>query len=103
MRDDIFLVFFRNAARKAAETWARAFLEDLRSPVAIAGNHFSIEVNIGIFPIEINKYPDLHPVGAYENVTHALNRAKNSKKTNLVVFEEGSRQPRFWIRTCVRP
>lgn len=86
--DDVFLVFFRNTEKSDVETWGEFFLEELKNPVTIAGNHFNIEVNIGVFHIEIDKYPDLNPVQAYENALLALSKAKDSKKTNLVVYEE---------------
>lgn len=85
--DDVFLVFFGESGRRA-ENWAEDFLEELKKPIAIAGNQFNIEVNIGILPIDIEKHPDLNPATAYECLGLALNRAKNSKKTNVVVFEE---------------
>lgn len=89
MGEDIFIVLFRNTGKGEVMDWANEFLEVLKRPVAIEGNHFNINVKIGIFHLDKDENPDLHPVAAYQNTILALNKAKASIKTNLVVYDTG--------------
>lgn len=89
MGEDVFIVLFRNTSKTEVTNWANDFIEILKRPVAIEGNHFNINVNIGIYHLDKESNPNLHPVGAYHNTKLALSKAKASIKTNLVVYNTG--------------
>jgi diguanylate cyclase (GGDEF)-like protein len=87
LEEDTFIVLFRNTDSEEVENWALNFLEVLTKPIAIEGNQFNIEVNIGIFHLEPEKHLDLTPVSALHYTILALSKAINSKKTNLMVYD----------------
>ncbi|MFU8792884.1 MAG: putative bifunctional diguanylate cyclase/phosphodiesterase [Acholeplasmataceae bacterium] len=87
---DQFVILFRNLPDfKWANEWARNFIETMNSPIQIDKNILEIEIEIGLFHIEKDKYVNLNAQTSYDNVILAMNHAKQSASTQLKVYDIG--------------
>lgn len=85
--DNFMILFSDLTSYQDVTDWCNRFQNTLSKPIDIQGNLFNIEVKVGIFHLETNKYQELNPVIVYENVMMALNKAKGSRRFNAVTYD----------------
>lgn len=74
---------------KSVIAWAEDFLTFMKKPVDVQRNILVLDIKIGIFHIEDNKYQDLNYISAFENSVLALRKAKSSRRVDYVVYDIG--------------
>lgn len=85
-----FVIFFKDLPDyKYANQWANAFIERMNNPIQIDRSILEIEVKIGLFHIEKDRYADMNEKDVFENVMLALNHAKKSASSQLIVYDIG--------------
>ena len=85
---DQFVVFFRNLENNNWVTrWTNKLLSTFEKPITIDKNFINIEINIGIFYIDKDRYEILTPDVCYENMMLALNHAKESSQRREFTYD----------------
>lgn len=85
---DNFMVLFRDCRRyQDVLDWAHSFTATFEKPIDVQGNLFTIDVKVGIFHIEVDKYASLNSVDAYEFAHLALKKAKESRRFSTIVYD----------------
>lgn len=88
-----FMVLLMDLEKFAdAVEWGERIAELFEKPIDVSGNLFNVEVKAGIFEIDPSRYTNINAVGAYDNALLALRRAKESRRTNVVVYDLGMGQ-----------
>lgn len=88
-----FVALLLNLAKyQDAIDWSERLAALFEKPIDVAGNLFNIEVKVGVFEIDPSRYSTLTSYDAYDNVLLALKRAKESRRTNVVVYDLGMGQ-----------
>ncbi|MDO9628721.1 MAG: GGDEF domain-containing phosphodiesterase [Acholeplasmataceae bacterium] len=76
---DSFVIFFKDIENYNWVTrWINKILSIFEKPITIDKNFINIDVKIGVFHIESDRYEILNADVAYENMNLALNHAKES-------------------------
>ena len=79
IKQDQFAVLFRGIdSFNWIKSWVELFLQKLDKPITMDRNFLNVDVKIGIFNIEPQRYEILTPEISLENVKLALNHAKES-------------------------
>ncbi len=85
---DSFVIFFRNIENYAWVTrWINKVLSIFEKPITIDKNFINIDVKIGVFNIEADRYEILNADVAYDNMLLALNHAKESSQHKSFVYD----------------
>jgi len=85
---DSFVIFFRNIESYAWVTrWINKVLSIFEKPITIDKNFINIEVKIGAFNIENERYEILNADVAYDNMMLALNHAKESSQHKSFFYD----------------
>jgi len=85
---DTFMILINNVSKyKNVEDWVADLLVILDKPLDIQGNLFMIEVKVGIFHIDTDKYQNLNSVATFDNTILALKKAKGSRRLNTIVYD----------------
>ena len=85
---DSFVIFFRNIESYAWVTrWINKILSIFEKPITIDKNFINIEVKIGAFNIENERYEILNADVAYDNMMLALNHAKESSQHKSFFYD----------------
>lgn len=85
---DSFVIFFRNIENYAWVTrWINKVLSIFEKPITIDKNFINIDVKIGVFNIEADRYEILNADVAYDNMMLALNHAKESSQHKSFVYD----------------
>lgn len=78
---DGFVIFFRNIeGYNWVDRWMNKLLSIFEKPITIDKNFINIEVKMGVFRIESDRYEILNAEVAYDNMMLALNHAKESSQ-----------------------
>jgi EAL domain-containing protein (putative c-di-GMP-specific phosphodiesterase class I)/GGDEF domain-containing protein len=79
IKQDQFAVLFRGIdSFNWIKSWVELFLQKLDKPITMDRNFLNVDVKIGIFNIEYQRYEILTPEISLENAKLALNHAKES-------------------------
>jgi EAL domain-containing protein (putative c-di-GMP-specific phosphodiesterase class I)/GGDEF domain-containing protein len=79
IKQDQFAILFRGIdSFNWIKSWVELFLQKLDKPITMDRNFLNVDVKIGIFNIEAQRYEILTPEICLENVKLALNHAKES-------------------------
>lgn len=85
---DNFVIFFRNIENYQWVTrWINKVLSIFEKPITIDKNFINIDVKIGVFNIEAERYEILNADVAYDNMLLALNHAKESSQHKSFVYD----------------
>lgn len=85
---DSFIIFFRNIESYAwVSRWITKVLSIFEKPITIDKNFINIEVKIGVFNIENERYEILNADVAYDNMMLALNHAKESSQHKSFFYD----------------
>ena len=78
---DSFVIFFKNIENyNWVDRWIQKVLSIFEKPITIDKNFINIEVKMGVFKIESERYEILNAEVAYDNMMLALNHAKESSQ-----------------------
>ena len=78
---DSFVIFFRNIENyNWVDRWINKILSIFEKPITIDKNFINVEVKLGVFKIENDRYEILNAEVAYDNMMLALNHAKESSQ-----------------------
>ncbi len=78
---DSFVIFFKNIENyNWVDRWIQKVLSIFEKPITIDKNFINIEVKMGVFKIETERYEILNAEVAYDNMMLALNHAKESSQ-----------------------
>lgn len=78
---DSFVIFFKNIENyNWVDRWIQKVLSIFEKPITIDKNFINIEVKMGVFKIETDRYEILNAEVAYDNMMLALNHAKESSQ-----------------------
>jgi len=75
-----------------AFAWGEKLTVAFEKPLDVSGNLFNIKLKIGVFEIDTNRYTNVNPVSSYDNAVLALKRAKESRRSNVFVYDIGMGQ-----------
>ena len=90
---EVFMVLFLGLNKyQEAIDWSDRLSSLFEKPIDVSGNLFNIEVKIGVFEIDTNRYSNVNPLTSYDNALLALKRAKESRRTNVVAYDIGMGQ-----------
>ena len=79
IKQDQFAILFRGIdSFNWIKSWSELFLQKIDKPITMDRNFLNVDVKIGIFNIEPQRYEILTPEICLENVKLALNHAKES-------------------------
>ncbi len=87
--DDFIILFMDLANYQQVISWADRILKFLEKAISVAGTLIIFETKMGIFHLESDIYPNLNHAAAIENVALALKKAKESRRTNYIVYDMG--------------
>ena len=88
-----FMVLFTDLERyQIAISWSERLANSFSRPLEVSGNLLNVEVKIGVFELDPNRYSNMTPILAYDYSLLALKRAKESRRTNVVVYDIGMGQ-----------
>jgi diguanylate cyclase (GGDEF)-like protein len=85
---DHFVVFFKDIENTSWVTrWVERIGQTFDKPITIDRNFINVEVKLGIFHIEKDKYEILNPDVCYDNMMLALNHAKESSQRRDFTYD----------------
>ena len=85
---DSFFIFFKNIENyNWVNRWITKILSIFEKPITIDKNFINIDVKIGVFHIEAERYEILNADVAYDNVNLALNHAKESNMHKHFIYD----------------
>ena len=85
---DSFVIFFRNIENYTWVTrWINKILTIFEKPITIDKNFINIEVKMGMFNIESDRYEILNADVALDNMSLALNHAKESSQHKYFLYD----------------
>lgn len=85
---DSFYILFKNIENyNWVNRWITKILSIFEKPITIDKNFINIDVKIGVFHIEAERYEILNADVAYDNVNLALNHAKESNTHKYFVYD----------------
>ena len=88
MNSDTFFVLFRDIENYNWVTrWTTKILSILEKPITIDRNLINIEIKIGIFHMESDRYEIFNPDVCFDNVLLALNHAKESSAHKTFTYD----------------
>jgi len=88
MNADTFFVLFRDIENYNWVTrWTTKILSILEKPITIDRNLINIEIKIGIFHMESDRYEIFNPDVCFDNVMLALNHAKESSAHKTFTYD----------------
>ncbi len=83
-----FTIFFKNLENKdQAIEWSKDLMWELRDPLTVSKNILEIELKFGVFYIEPEKYSSLNEHKCLSNLDLALEHAKESAASTLIVYD----------------
>lgn len=85
---DSFVIFFRNIENYTwVNRWINKILSIFEKPITIDKNFINIEVKMGLFNIEADRYEILNADVALDNMSLALNHAKESSQHKFFLYD----------------
>ena len=85
---DSFVVYFKDLENRNWVTrWVEKIGQIFDKPITIDRNFINVEIKIGIFHIEPERYEILNPDVCYDNMMLALNHAKESSQRKDFIYD----------------
>ena len=86
--EEHYVIFMRDIEQYNWVTrWISKILGTFEKPVTIDKNFIDVDIKLGIFNIEMERYEILNPDTAYDNMMLALNHAKESTQHKYFVYD----------------
>lgn len=87
-KNDTFIVFFKDIeAFNWVKRWTTKIIAQFEKPITLEKNFINIDIKMGIFNIEVDRYEILNPEVCYENMMLALNHAKESSMQKEFIYD----------------
>jgi EAL domain-containing protein (putative c-di-GMP-specific phosphodiesterase class I)/GGDEF domain-containing protein len=87
-KNDNFIILFKDIeAFTWIKRWTSKIITQFEKPITLEKNFINIDIKMGIFNIELERYEILNPEVCYENMMLALNHAKESTMQKEFVYD----------------
>ena len=85
---DVFVVLFKDIENyNWINRWIEKIISIFDKPITLDKNFIEINVKVGVFHIETDKYEILNPETCFDNMMLALNHAKESTERKFFVYD----------------
>ena len=85
---DVFVVLFKDIENyKWIDRWIEKIISIFDKPITLDKNFIEINVKVGVFHIETDKYEILNPETCFDNMMLALNHAKESTEHKSFIYD----------------
>lgn len=86
--NDVFVVLFKDIENyNWVNRWITKILSVFDKPVTLDKNFIDVDVKIGVFHLEMDRYETISPEVSFENMMLALNHAKESSEHKSFVYD----------------
>jgi EAL domain-containing protein (putative c-di-GMP-specific phosphodiesterase class I) len=87
-KNDNFIILFKDIEEFTwIKRWTTKIITQFEKPITLEKNFINIDIKMGIFNIDIERYEILNPEVCYENMMLALNHAKESSMQKEFVYD----------------
>lgn len=87
-KNDNFIILFKDIEEYAwIKRWTAKIITQFEKPITLEKNFINIDIKMGIFNIDVDRYEIINPEVCYENMMLALNHAKESMMQKEFVYD----------------